>query len=165
MDRMEIDVDTETERVDSSPSCKDDIESEEFCALLRHQKYLNNLTEHALRKNQPLIITNLTHDQFLLLDHNLSGTPKLEQMCLQALSMCVIPGNSYIEISMDKTKDEDHETCPSTDKRGAAPVSDLTAIPDSDLPIIVSLLCFISIMYLLGIALGRLPFYFFLLLF
>ena len=54
MDRMEIDDDIDG--ADSSPSCKNDIEIEEFCALLRQQKYLNNLTEHALRKNQPLII-------------------------------------------------------------------------------------------------------------
>lgn len=137
MDRMETDIDNEG--ADSSPSSKDDVESEEFCALLRQQKYLNNLTEHALRKNQPLIIPNLIYDkEFLLLGHNLSGTPKLEQMCLQALSMCIIPGSSYIEISMDKMQDEDQEACISTGKGDTVPISDVAAIPDSDLPIIVS---------------------------
>ncbi|RYR16589.1 hypothetical protein Ahy_B04g073625 isoform E [Arachis hypogaea] len=70
VDGMEIDI--ETEGVDSTPSSKDDNENEEFYALLRH-----HLTEHALRKNQPLIITNLTHNQGLLLDQSLSGTPCL----------------------------------------------------------------------------------------
>ncbi|TKY65326.1 Chromatin assembly factor 1 subunit FAS1 [Spatholobus suberectus] len=135
VDRMEID--DEIEGADSSPSCKNDIESEEFCALLRQQKYLNNLTEHALRKNQPLIISNLIHGKDLS-DHNISGTLKLEQMCLQALSMYIIPGSSYIEISMDKMQDEDQEVCLSTGKSGASSISGVAVIPDSDLPIIVT---------------------------
>nr|QKZ93426.1 FAS1 [Vuralia turcica] len=137
VDRMKKDIDFEG--ADSSPSCKDDIESEEFCTLLRQQKYLNNLTEQALRKNQPLLITNLIHDkEFLLLGHNLSGTPKLEQMYLQALSMCMIPGSTHIEISIDKMQDEDREAFLSTGKGGATPISDVAAIPESDLPIIVT---------------------------
>ncbi|XP_027353109.1 chromatin assembly factor 1 subunit FAS1 isoform X2 [Abrus precatorius] len=137
VDRMEIDNDIEG--ADSSPSCKDDAESEEFCALLRLQKYLNNLTEHALRKNQPLIISNLIHDkEILLLDHHISGAPKLEQMCLQALSMYIIPGCSDIEISMDQMQDKDQEACLSSGKGGTCPVSDVAIIPDSDLPIIVT---------------------------
>ncbi|KAG4377984.1 hypothetical protein GLYMA_18G244800v4 [Glycine max] len=136
VDRMEIDDDIDG--ADSSPSCKNDIESEEFCALLRQQKYLNNLTEHALRKNQPLIISNLINDKDLSSDHNISGTPKLEQMCLQALSMYVIPGISCIEIYVDKMQDEDQEVCLSTGKSGASPISGVAVIPDSDLPIIVT---------------------------
>ncbi|KAK7340397.1 hypothetical protein VNO77_21099 [Canavalia gladiata] len=135
VDRMEIDDDIEG--ADSSSSCKDDMESEEFCALLRQQKYLNNLTEHALRKNQPLIIPNLIHDKEVLLsDPSISGTPKLEQMCLQALSMYIIPGNFDIEISVDKMQDE--EACLSTGKGVASPISDMAIIPDSELPIIVT---------------------------
>ncbi|RDX91984.1 Chromatin assembly factor 1 subunit FAS1, partial [Mucuna pruriens] len=136
VDRMEIDDDIE--RDDSSPSCKDDIESGEFCALLRQQKYLNNLTEHALRKNQPLIISNLIYDKEFLPDPSLSGTPKLEQMCLQALTMYVIPSSTYIEISLDKMQDEDQEVCLSTGKSGASPISGVAVIPDSDLPTIVT---------------------------
>ncbi|KAK7295219.1 hypothetical protein RJT34_18124 [Clitoria ternatea] len=137
VDRMETVNDIEG--ADSTPCSKDDIESEEFCALLRQQKYLNNLTEHALRKNQPLIIPNLIHDKdILLLDCDSNGTPKLEQMCLQALSMYVIPGSSYIEISVDKMQDEAQETCLSTGKGVANPSSDVAVIPDSDLPVIVT---------------------------
>ncbi|KAK7243201.1 hypothetical protein RIF29_37990 [Crotalaria pallida] len=137
VDRMETDIDIEG--ADNPPSCKDDSESEEFITLLRQQKYLNNLTEHALRKNQPLIITNLIHElEYLSMDHNPSGTPKLEQMCLQALSMCVIAGSSCIEISMDKMHDEDQEACLSIGKGSATPISDVVGIPESDLPIIVT---------------------------
>ncbi|MED6114680.1 hypothetical protein PIB30_082807 [Stylosanthes scabra] len=150
VDSMEIDI--ETEGVDSTPSSKDDNENEEFYALLRHQKYLNNFTEHALRKNQPLIISNLTHSQCLLLGQSLSGTPKQEQICLQALSICVIPGASYIEISIDKVQDEDHETSLPNDKGGATPMSDMAPLPDSDLRIIVTTIqnCSQSINKVLG---------------
>ncbi|CAJ2645587.1 unnamed protein product [Trifolium pratense] len=139
LDRMETDV--SLEEADSSLCSKDDIETEEFCALLRLQKYLNNLTEHALRKNNPVIITNFVHDKDLsLLDHNISGTPKQEQMCLQALTMYTIPGSSCIELelSTDKIQDEDQEASPSTGKGSATPPPDSAAIPDTDLPIIVT---------------------------
>lgn len=133
VDRMEID--DEIELADSSPSCKSDIECEEFGALLRQQKYVNNLTEQALRRNQPLIISNFIHDKEFLSDHN---TPKLEQLCLQALSMYVIPGSSDIQISMDKMQDEDQEVRLSTGKSGASPISGAAIIPDSDLSSIVN---------------------------
>ncbi|KAE9617704.1 hypothetical protein Lal_00018595 [Lupinus albus] len=138
VDRLETHIDIEGP--DNPPSCKDDLESEVFCTLLRQQKYLNNLTEHALRKNQPLIITNLTHDmEFLSMDHNLNGTPKLELVCLQALSMLLISGSSpIIEISMDKIQDEDQEACLSGGKAVATPTSVMAGIPESDLPIIVT---------------------------
>ncbi|XP_004492868.1 chromatin assembly factor 1 subunit FAS1 [Cicer arietinum] len=137
LDKLETDV--SLEEADSSNCSKDDLETEEFCALLRQQKYLNNLTEHALRKNNPVIIPNFVHDnEVLVLDHNISGTPKQEQMCLQALSMYTIPGSSYIELSTDKMQDEDQESSPSTGKGVATPPSDLVAIQDSDLPLIVT---------------------------
>ncbi|KAI4350185.1 hypothetical protein L6164_010691 [Bauhinia variegata] len=137
LERMETDMDIEV--AGSSPVCKDNIESEEFCALLRQQKYLDNLTEHALRKNQPLIIPNLMHDKAsLLLDHILSVTPKLQQTCLLTLSMRVISINSHIEIYADEMQDEDEEACLSTVKGGMPPRTDMAAIADSDLPVIVN---------------------------
>ncbi|XP_050911967.1 chromatin assembly factor 1 subunit FAS1 [Lathyrus oleraceus] len=139
LDRMDTDV--SHAEADNSPCSKDDIEAEEFCALLRQQKYLNNLTEHALRKNNPVIIPNFVLDKDpSLLDHNISGIPKQELMCLQALSMYTIPGGSYIELelSTDKIQDEDQEASPSTGKGAATPPSDLAAIPETDLPIIVT---------------------------
>ncbi|XP_058756126.1 chromatin assembly factor 1 subunit FAS1-like [Vicia villosa] len=139
LDKMETDV--SHAEADSSLCSKDDIEAEEFCALLRQQKYLNNLTEHALRKNNPVIIPNFILDKDpSVLDHNNSGIPKQELLCLQALSMHTIPGGSCIELelSTDKIQDEDQEASPSTGKGAATPPSDLAAIPDTDLPIIVT---------------------------
>lgn len=137
VERMETDVAVEEAR--SSPNCKQDSKRDEFCSLLRQQKYLNNLTEHALRKNQPLIILNLMHEKAaLLMAEDLSGTPKLEQMCLQALSMRVFPDGSPIEISIENTQDEDHEACLSGSKGSSTPISTVNAITESDLPTIVS---------------------------
>jgi chromatin assembly factor 1 subunit A len=135
VDRMETDVAIEEPR--SSPSCKQDSKSEEFCALLRQQKYLNNLTEQALRRNQPLIILNLMHEKAaLLMAEDLSGTPKLEQTCLQALSICVFPDS--VEISIENKEDGDQEACRSSGKGSTTPISTVNAIQDPDLPSVVS---------------------------
>lgn len=134
VDRMETDI---TVEVKSSPG----LESEEFCALLRQQKYLNNLTEHALRKNQPLIISNLMHEKTsLLIAEGLSGTPKLEQMCLQALSICLFPGSSPVEISLDNVEDIDQEACTFIGKDSTTPTSTVIATPEIDLRKLVSCL-------------------------
>ncbi|XP_062178342.1 chromatin assembly factor 1 subunit FAS1 [Alnus glutinosa] len=137
VDRMETDVAVEEAR--SSPNCKQNSKRDEFCSLLRQQKYLNNLTEHALRKNQPLIILNLMHEKAaLLMAEDLSGTPKLEQMCLQALSMRVFPDVPPVEISIENIQDEDQEACLSGFKGSSTPISTVNAITESDLPTIVS---------------------------
>lgn len=138
VDKMETDPTVEEAR--SSPGCRTEFESEEFCVLLRQQKHLHNLTERALRKNQPLIILNLMHEKIsLLMAEDLSGTPKLEQMCLQALSMCAFPGGPLIEISVtNDLQDEDKEACLSNSRSSTTPVSTGMAIVDSDLPKIVS---------------------------
>ena len=85
MQGIEVDklaTDPTVEEAKSSPGCGAESESEEFCVLLWQQKYLHNLTERALRKNQPLIILNLMHEKVpLLMAEDLNGTPKLEQMC------------------------------------------------------------------------------------
>jgi len=133
---MEIDDDIDGNG--GSSSYKNNVESEEFCALLRQQKYLNSLTEHALRKNQPLIISNLIRDKDCFSDHNISGISKLEQTCLQALSMYVIPGSSHVEIPIDEVQEEEQKVRLSTGKGGASAISGVVAIPDSDLPMIVS---------------------------
>ncbi|XP_054801963.1 chromatin assembly factor 1 subunit FAS1 [Prosopis cineraria] len=135
-DRLEADYEIDIEGTGSSTGCKD-IEIE-FCTVLHQQKYLNNLTEHALRKNQPLIITNLMRDKdFMLLSHNLSANPKPEFVSLQALSMRLIPGSSCIEICMDKMQDEDQEICLSNGKSAAANYF-MEEISESDLPVFVT---------------------------
>ncbi|KAK8994857.1 hypothetical protein V6N11_045926 [Hibiscus sabdariffa] len=137
VDRMESDVpvvETQTSHISEQ-----DGQNEEFGALLRQQKYLNSLTEHALRKNQPLIILNLLHEKApLQMAEDLNGTPKLEQSCLQALSMRAYPFGSSVEISIDSMEHDNQEDCMSSGKAGATPASSVVPIPDSDLPLIVS---------------------------
>lgn len=138
VDRMETDVAVEEAR--SSLSGEQYETSEEFCSLLRQQKYLNNITEHALRKNQPLIILNLMHQKAaLLMAENLSSTLKLEQTCLQALSMRVFPDGPSVGISIESMQDENQEPCPSGGKCSTTPISSVNAIqPKLDLPTVVS---------------------------
>ncbi|GAV79235.1 CAF1A domain-containing protein, partial [Cephalotus follicularis] len=137
-DRMETDLPNEETK--STLSLKQEIESEELCTLLRQQKYLHSLTEHALRKNQPLIVLNLMHEKAsLLMVEDLSGTFKMEQTCLQTLSMRAFPGCPPLVISLDY-RDEDEEACLSHSKGSTTPISTVTSIPDSDLPTIVSVI-------------------------
>ncbi|KAM1251322.1 hypothetical protein FF1_033821 [Malus domestica] len=139
VDRME--TDTTFEETRSSLSIKQDLESEKFSILLRQQKYLGNLTERALQKNQPLIISNMAHDKVSLLKaDDLNGTLKLEQMCLQALSIHVFPGRSPVEISVDGIQEDDQEVCLSIGNRCSKSTSSVTVIPESDLPAIVSVI-------------------------
>ncbi|KAG8078738.1 hypothetical protein GUJ93_ZPchr0007g4278 [Zizania palustris] len=90
-------LDDKDEETDSSApgQCT---EVEEFRALLRQQKVLNTLTEHALRKSQPLVISNITHEKAeLLAAGDLKGTAKIEQLCLQVLSMRICPGGATFD--------------------------------------------------------------------
>ncbi|KAL6998034.1 hypothetical protein U1Q18_008158 [Sarracenia purpurea var. burkii] len=122
------------------PACKQELESEEISELLRQQKYLDNLTKRALRKNQPLIISNLMHEKASsLITEELTDSQKLERMCLQALSMLVFPGGPSIEIAIyNDHREDDHGTCTSNSTDCTTPVATTTAILDSDLPQIVS---------------------------
>lgn len=143
MQGVEVDKVNSSELVEEeprSPTSKDAQHSEEVI-LLRKQKYLRNLTEHALRKNQPLIISNLMHEKASLLSaDNLTGVNKLEQMCLQALSICVFPCGVPVEISItNDAEEEDLEGCTSNSKASTSNLSSRAAISDSDLPLIVSL--------------------------
>ncbi|KAK3199055.1 hypothetical protein Dsin_022470 [Dipteronia sinensis] len=139
VDRMEVDLTVGETKC--SQSSKQELESVESCALLRQQKHLHNLTEHALRKNHPLIVLNLMHEKNpLLTAENLSGTSKMEQTCLQALSMRAFHGDLVIEISIDGVEDEDQEACLSNSRSSTTPVPTVSAILDSDLPTIVSVI-------------------------
>lgn len=122
--------------------CKSEALDEENSAWMRQQKYLHNMTEHALRKNQPLIIVNMMHDKAHLLSAaDLSGSLKVEQMCLQALSMRVFPGGLCIEVPSDKNlQEENQEACTSNSKGTSVATGVATTIPDSDLPKIVSVI-------------------------
>lgn len=136
MDHSEL-----TEDAKSSPSSQ--IETEELSILFRQVKHLNTVTEHALRKNKPLVIINLTHEKSKsILSENRPATSESEQMCLQALSIRAFPVGPSIEIvTGNDTQEEVQDDCPSSSKSSVVPAaSGTTAIVDSDLPEIVSVI-------------------------
>ncbi|XP_050940409.1 chromatin assembly factor 1 subunit FAS1 isoform X1 [Cucumis melo] len=135
LDRMDTD---DVDEVRSTPSSRQDIEGKELYSVLKQQKHLHNMTSLALRKNQPLIILNLLHEKdSLLMAEDLDGTSKLEQTCLAALSMCLMPGGCLIEMSVDGMADEDPEMCIPSDKDNGTQIS-TSAILDSEMTAIVS---------------------------
>ncbi|KAL0452244.1 UNVERIFIED_CONTAM: Chromatin assembly factor 1 subunit FAS1 [Sesamum latifolium] len=136
----EVESDDLVEEVRDLPNSEQQVQSEEFCTLLRQQKYLKNLTEHALKKNQPLIILNLMHEKTTSLSaEELTGTEKLERMCLQALSMRPLPGFPDIEISThNDVVDEDQEAFSA--KLSTKLLATAAALADSDLPQIISVI-------------------------
>lgn len=130
------------EEIKSLSGCKQELDSDDMSSFFRQQKYLHNLTERALRKNQPFIILNLMHEKSsLLMTEELTGTSKLEQMCLQALSMRVFPGGPSIELPIDNNlREKDQDICTSNRKACTTPMATATPILDSDLPQIVSVI-------------------------
>ncbi|KAI3807885.1 hypothetical protein L1987_23821 [Smallanthus sonchifolius] len=118
----------------SSPNCAQ-IETEELSMLFKQLKHLNTLTEHALRKNKPLLILNLMHEKS-------KSTSESEQMCLQSLSIRAFPVGPSVEIlAGDDAQEEIPEDCPSSSKSSGQPVaSGTTSISDSDLPEFVSVI-------------------------
>ncbi|XP_051205182.1 chromatin assembly factor 1 subunit FSM [Lolium perenne] len=109
-------------------------EIEEFRTLLRQQKVLNNLTEQALRKSQPLVISNLAHEKAeLLTAQDLMGTSKVEQLCLQVLSMRICPGGGVVDVPVIDSSAIAEETNQSNAKSSPA----ASSILDTDLPEIV----------------------------
>ncbi|GAB4855901.1 hypothetical protein Ancab_024541 [Ancistrocladus abbreviatus] len=115
----------------SSPSCKPEAECVEYTAWIQQQKYLHNLTEHALHRNQPLIISNLKHEKASFFSKEELAV-KLEQMCLQALAMHVCPGALPVEVPSDNVLPEEYQI-PSS-KGNSVPAGAAATIPDSDLP-------------------------------
>jgi len=113
-------------------------EVEEFRSLLRQQRVLNTLTEQALRKSQPLIISNLNHEKAeLLTAEDLKGMAKIEQLCLQVLSMCICPGGAVVDVPLtDSSSATVEETNQPNVKNGSPGAA--SAIPETDLPEIVS---------------------------
>ncbi|KAJ4968992.1 hypothetical protein NE237_015693 [Protea cynaroides] len=138
VDRMESDAVDNEDR--SSPSCKQESESDEFRAFLRLHKYLHNLTENALRKNQPLIISNLMHEKSnLLVTKDTCDSPTLEVMCLQALRMQAFPGAPPVEKLKDKL-DVDDDVSLTQGKDNTPPTRGVAVIPDTALPKFVSVI-------------------------
>lgn len=124
-----------------SPSLKQEHESEEISLLLRQQKLLSSWTEHALRKNKPLIIVNIMHEKVsYLAAEELAGTAKLEQTCLHALSMRSFPGFPFIKILVPGNPSECQETATSDNKNHSTSVATTKSLTESDLPQIVSII-------------------------
>ncbi|XP_031381599.1 chromatin assembly factor 1 subunit FAS1 isoform X1 [Punica granatum] len=118
-------------------SCEQEVESEDLLVLLRQQKYLHSVTEHALRKNQPLIISNLKHEKSLQSNpEDFSGTAKLEIMCLQALCIRMFSGDTAPDVWISNDLDEEEEDCPARNKNSKQPPVNVIAVSDSDLPTI-----------------------------
>ncbi|XP_057784473.1 chromatin assembly factor 1 subunit FAS1-like [Salvia miltiorrhiza] len=131
------DLDSEVQNL---PTSEWQLQNDEFCILLQQQKYLNNLTEHALKKNQPLVVLNLMHGKTVISSaEELTGTLKIERMALQALTIRPLPGFQNTEISVPShVVDEDRESSPN--KLRTTQLSTAAAILDSDLPQIISVI-------------------------
>ncbi|GFP95779.1 chromatin assembly factor 1 subunit fas1 [Phtheirospermum japonicum] len=136
----EMECDELVEEVRNLPVSETSVQSEEFYTLLRRQKYLNSLTEQALRKNQPLIILNLMHEKIAMLPaEELTGIEKLEQMCLQALSIRPLPDFPHIKISIcDSMVVDDLEASPNNSS--ITSFANAGVVLDSDLPQIISII-------------------------
>lgn len=135
-----VEVDNKSDdETGSSPSDRPEVESEEIRLLLQRQKYLQNLTEQALRKGHPFVILNLMHEKTEMKVEDVNGTSKNEQMCLQALCMQACPGGFVVDISIDPCPQNEHqEVLLSQNKTNKTPSPTTAMLLDSDLPEIVS---------------------------
>ncbi|KAL3523275.1 hypothetical protein ACH5RR_016109 [Cinchona calisaya] len=136
-----LDLDDLVEETRSLPNSKESLPSDAVNQLLQQQKYLHNLTEHALRKNKPLIVLNFMHQKAHLLSADVvTGAEKLEQMCLQALSICAFPDGPSVQISISDDREEDQGACTSNSKASSTTCAGAPTILDSDLRQIVSVI-------------------------
>ncbi|GAB2277152.1 hypothetical protein Dimus_011859 [Dionaea muscipula] len=123
----------------TAPSCELEVESEDYSAWIRQQKCLQNLADHALRKNQPLVITNLMHEKSSFLPtEDLVGALKLEQMCLQALAIRAFPGSLSIEVPSDLSFPKEDEETQMLNCKGNVAAASIGTLPDAALPKIAS---------------------------
>ncbi|CAI9090805.1 OLC1v1025661C3 [Oldenlandia corymbosa var. corymbosa] len=138
---VEVDKVDAANLVDEISCSKESTPNEVSSLLVRQQKYLHKLTEHALRKNQPLIILNFGHEKAPLLSaDNVTGHENLEQMCLQALCIRTFPDGPQVQISFVNDREDDN-ACTSNSKASSAASANAPTVSDSDLSEIV---CFIQ---------------------
>jgi chromatin assembly factor 1 subunit A len=87
------------------------------------------LTEQVLRKRQPLIISNLNHGKTELLTvEDLKGTTKIEQLCLQVISMCICPGCAIVDVPPTNSSSVTVEEISQPNLNNGSP-GDASAIP------------------------------------
>ncbi|KAJ4809594.1 Chromatin assembly factor 1 subunit fas1 [Rhynchospora pubera] len=131
-----------TEEETADLNTKSDFESEEIKAFFKQQKVLHNLTEQALKKSQPLVISNLNHEKLDLLNQGLTGMDKWEQVCMQALCLRVWPGGVAIDLPVIQgAAIEDGVVAETNGKTvGTSSASVGATILDSDMPEFVQLI-------------------------
>lgn len=123
----------------SSSTCK--LETDNAAKMLRQQKFLFNSTEKALRKNQPLVISNLNHEKSeLRITEELSGTAKIEQIFLQALCLEPFPGGPIIDISTNPSTLNEVQQVSKSSQETSIQTGTSEAISELDLPEFVSIL-------------------------
>ncbi|MQL76201.1 hypothetical protein Taro_008566 [Colocasia esculenta] len=131
-DSMRTDCTSNEARISSG--CMQEINNEEFVALLKHLSYLDNLTRQALRRDQPHIITNFLHEKCNQVPgKDLTGTAKIEDICLRMLCMVPYPGGTAIEEPF-ANQSEDSDVCYTQCKNSTAPGAVAAFISDSLLP-------------------------------
>ncbi|XP_062207753.1 chromatin assembly factor 1 subunit FSM-like [Phragmites australis] len=132
-------LDDKDEEASSSPTVQC-TEAEEFRFLLRQQKVFNTLTEQALRKSQPLVISNINHEKAeLLTAGDLKGVAKIEQLCLQVLSMRICPGSAAVDVPVIDSSSTNHERINQSNVKISSPAA-AAAITEMDLPEIVQVI-------------------------
>ncbi|CAL9197375.1 chromatin assembly factor 1 subunit FAS1-like [Musa acuminata AAA Group] len=118
-----------------SECCKLEVDNEEFRTLLQQHKILCTFTERALRKSQPLVISNLSHEKIKLLSaEDLNGKAKVEQVCLQALCMRAIPGGAIVDIFTNPSTSYEDQQVPLAPEESAAQAATAPVVSDKDLP-------------------------------
>eukprot|EP01018_Ginkgo_biloba_P037348 Gb_13173 [translate_table: standard] len=104
----------------------------------RHQKLLENATEHALRSNHAFIVSNFFKDGIDLMtesgDPELSATHKLKHISLQALRIRVVSSDIPIELPDQCPTEVSLQDEQEPSKRQK---KNCTMLPDSDLPELV----------------------------
>lgn len=140
--QLEIPADCTENEVKSSSTCKLETDNVEPTKLLWQQKVLFDLTEKALRKNQPLVISNLNHEKSeLRITEDLSGTAKVEQICLQALRMEPFPGGPIIiDISTTPSTLNEVQQVSESSQETSIQAGTSEAISELDLPEFVRLI-------------------------
>ncbi|XP_047332081.1 chromatin assembly factor 1 subunit FAS1-like [Impatiens glandulifera] len=136
----EMESDCKMNEAGGLPRGKMDPEKEQKMHLfLRQQKHMQKLTDHALRRNQPFIISNLKHEKAsIMMAEGLIGTSKLEQLCLRALSIYQFPGGLCISAVDDELEKDDEIFRLSMNNESSTSSPKMSALSELELREIVS---------------------------
>uniref|UniRef100_A0A0E0LJ88 Chromatin assembly factor 1 subunit p150 C-terminal domain-containing protein n=1 Tax=Oryza punctata TaxID=4537 RepID=A0A0E0LJ88_ORYPU len=114
---------------------------EELDVVLQQQKALHSFTEHALKKDRPLVIYNLDHGKADLLDaEDITGILKVEQLCLQALCMKEYLGAPIIDVPVNINLPIKDLDIGRPNKKGPSTPVASKSISGSDLPEFVKII-------------------------